>query len=154
MIEQLASGDDLTSLRSRASGFRPLTVVRQMEADAQKQYFGKIKELEDELQQTTEKMQKLQKQSGGAKTAQIMTAEQQAELERFKKRVIETRQVLKELRKTLRQDAEALQFWTKVVNIALMPLLVTLFGIGFAVARRRKAAATAASSATASGASA
>ena len=60
MIEQLASGDDLTSLRSRASGFRPLTVVRQMEADAQKQYFGKIKELEDELQQTTEKMQKLQ----------------------------------------------------------------------------------------------
>jgi len=154
MIEQLASGDDLTSLRSRASGFRPLTVVRQMEADAQKQYFGKIKELEDELQQTTEKMQKLQKQSGGAKTAQIMTPEQQAELERFKKRVIETRQVLKELRKTLRQDAEALQFWTKVVNIALMPLLVTLFGIGFAVARRRKAAATAASSATASGASA
>ncbi len=154
MIEQLASGDDLTSLRSRASGFRTLTVVRQMEADAQKQYFGKIKELEDELQQTTEKMQKLQKQSGGAKTAQIMTPEQQAELERFKKRVIETRQVLKELRKTLRQDAEALQFWTKVVNIAMMPLLVTLFGIGFAVARRRKAAATAASSPTASGATA
>jgi ABC-type uncharacterized transport system involved in gliding motility auxiliary subunit len=154
MIEQLASGDDLTSLRSRASGFRPLTVVRQMEADAQKQYFGKIKELEDELQQTTEKMQKLQRQSGGAKTAQIMSPEQQAELERFKKRVIETRQVLKELRKTLRQDAEALQFWTKVVNIALMPLLVTLFGIGFAVARRRKAAATAASSATATGATA
>jgi ABC-type uncharacterized transport system involved in gliding motility auxiliary subunit len=154
MIEQLASGDDLTSLRSRASGFRPLTVVRQMEADAQKQYFGKIKELEDELQQTTEKMQKLQRQSGGAKTAQIMSPEQQAELDRFKKRVIETRQVLKELRKTLRQDAEALQFWTKVVNIALMPLLVTLFGIGFAVARRRKAAATAASSATATGATA
>ncbi len=141
MIEQLASGDDLMSLRSRASGFRPLTVVRQMESDAQKKYFGKIKELEDELQQTTEKMQKLQKQSGGTKTAQIMTPEQQAELERFKKRVIETRQVLKELRKTLRQDAEALQFWTKVVNIALMPLLVTLFGVGFAMSRRRRAAA-------------
>ena len=39
-------------------------------------------------------------------------------------------------------------------GVSLMPLLVTLFGIGFAVARRRKAAATAASSATASGASA
>ncbi len=141
MIEQLASGDDLMSLRSRASSFRPLTVVRQMESDAQKQYFGKIKELEDELQQTTEKMQKLQKQSGGTKSAQIMSPEQQAELDRFKKRVIETRQVLKELRKTLRQDAEALQFWTKVVNIAVMPVLVALFGIGFAVMRRRRAAA-------------
>lgn len=140
MLEQLASGDDLMSLRSRASSFRPLSVVREMEANAQKQYFGKIKELEDQLIQTTEKMQKLQKQSGGTKSAQIMSPDQQAELERFKKRVIETRQVLKELRKTLRQDAEALQFWTKVVNIALMPLLVTLFGIGFAIARRRRAA--------------
>ena len=145
MIEQLASGDDLMSLRSRASSFRPLTVVRQMEADAQKQYFGKIKELEDELQQTTEKMQALQKQSGGAKSAQIMSPEQQAELDRFKKRVIETRQVLKELRKTLRRDAEALQFWTKVVNIALMPVLVILLGIGVAVMRRRRAAAAVAS---------
>jgi ABC-type uncharacterized transport system involved in gliding motility auxiliary subunit len=96
-------------------------------------------------------MQKLQKQSGGAKSAQIMSPEQQAELERFKKRVIETRQVLKELRKTLRQDAEALQFWTKVVNIALMPLLVTLFGIGFAVSRRRRAAATNAAATAAAG---
>src|SRR3954468_10399733 len=140
MLEQLASGDDLMSLRSRASSFRPLTVVRQMEADAQKQYFGKIKELEDELTQTTEKMQKLQRQSGGTKSAQIMSPEQQAELDRFKKRVTETRQVLKDLRKTLRQDAEALQFWTKVAYIALMPLLVALFGLGYALMRRRRAA--------------
>ena len=143
MIEQLASGDDLMSLRTRASSFRPLTVVREMEASAQKQYFGKIKELEDELTQTTEKMQKLQRQSGGTKTAQIMSPEQQAELERFKKRVIETRQVLKELRKTLRQDAEALQFWTKVLNIALMPLVVAVFGLGYALVRRRRATAAA-----------
>ena len=141
MVEQLSSGDDLMSLRSRASSFRPLTVVREMEANAQKQYFGKIKELEEELQQTTEKMQKLQKQSGGIKSAQIMSPEQQAELDRFKKRVIETRQVLKDLRKTLRQDAEALQFWTKVANIALMPLLVALLGLGYALVRRRRSAA-------------
>ena len=140
MLEQLASGDDLMSLRSRATGFRPLSVVRQMEAEAQKQYFGKIKELEDELQQTTEKMQKLQKPTGVTRSAQIMSPEQQAELERFKKRVIETRHVLKDLRKNLRQDSEALQFWTKVVNIALMPLLVTLFGVGYALVRRRRTA--------------
>ena len=146
MVEQVASGDDLMSLRSRASSLRPLTVVRQMEADAQRQYFGKIKELEDDLTQTTQKMQALQKQSGGTRSAQILSPEQQAELDRFKKRVIETRQVLKELRKTLRQDAEALQFWTKVVNIALMPLLVTLVGIGFAVIRRRRSAAAASTS--------
>ncbi len=138
MVEQLAAGDDLSTLRSRTSSFRPLTVVREMETNAQRQYFGKIKSLEDELQQTTEKMQKLQKQSGGAKSAQIMSLEQQAELERFKKRVLETRRELKDLRKNLRQDAEALQFWTKVANIATMPLLVAIFGLGLAIMRRRR----------------
>jgi len=69
-----------------------------------------------------------------------MSAEQQAELERFRKRVAETRLELKEVRKNLRQDAEQLVFWTKVANIALMPLLVALAGLGVAGWRRRRAA--------------
>ena len=59
----------------------------------------------------------------------------------FKKRVLDTRRELKELRKNLRQDAEALQFWTKVANIAIVPLLVALFGIGVAVLRQRRSGA-------------
>ena len=86
MVEQFASGDALMSLRSRAAAFRPLTVVREMEAEAQKQYFGRLKALEDELQKTTEKLQELQKARGAAaKGAQIMTPEQQAEIENFRK---------------------------------------------------------------------
>jgi ABC-type uncharacterized transport system involved in gliding motility auxiliary subunit len=141
MVEQFAAGDELISLRSRASAFRPLTVVRELEAEAQKQYFGKIQALEDELQKTNAKLQELQgRQNSGsaAKGGQILTAEQQAELERFRKRVAETRLELKEVRKNLRQDAEALVFWTKVVNIAAMPVLVALFGLGVALLRRRR----------------
>ena len=140
MVEQFAAGDDLVSLRSRTASFRPLTVVRELEAEAQKEYFGKIQGLEAELQKTTEKLQELQKAQGPAgKTAQLLTPEQQAEMERFRKTVAETRLALKEVRKNLRQDAEALVFWTKVMNIALMPLLVALFGIAFALIRRRTA---------------
>ena len=143
MVEQFAAGDELISLRSRASAFRPLTVVRELEAEAQKQYFGKIQALEDELQKTNAKLQELQKAQGaGAKGGQILSAEQQAELERFRKRVAETRLELKEVRRSLRQDAEALVFWTKVVNIALMPILVALFGVGVALIRRRRVRAT------------
>src|SRR5687768_5010137 len=47
MVEQLAAGDDLISLRSRQASFRPLTVVRELEAEAQKEYFGRIQALED-----------------------------------------------------------------------------------------------------------
>lgn len=142
MVEQLAAGDDLISLRSRTASFRPLTVVRELEAEAQKQYFGRIQALEDELQKTTAKLQELQKAQGapGAKGQQILSAEQQAELERFRKTVAEGRLALKEVRKNLRQDAEALVFWTKLANIALMPLLVALLGLVLALVRRQRLA--------------
>ena len=140
MVEQLAAGDELISLRSRAAAFRPLTVVRELEADAQKEYFGRIQALEEEKQKTQARLQELQKAQGGAaKGAQILSPEQQAELERFKKTYIETNLALKELRKNLRQDAEALVFWTKLANIALMPLLVALAGLLAALLRRRLA---------------
>ena len=45
------------------------------------------------------------------------------------------------MRKNLRVESERLQFWTKVVNIGLVPLLVALLGLGLALAKRRRAAA-------------
>ena len=51
---------------------------------------------------------------------------------------METRKDLKELRKNLRVETDTLQFWTKVVNIALVPLLVALLGMVLALVRRRK----------------
>ncbi|HEX5613315.1 MAG TPA: hypothetical protein VFX67_11725, partial [Burkholderiales bacterium] len=111
--------------------------------DAQKEYFGKLQAMETELQKTTEKLQDLQKARGAAaaKGAQLLSPQQQVELENFKKKVAETRKELKELRKNLRQDAERLVLWTKVANIALMPLLVALVGLGVALVRRRRQAA-------------
>jgi ABC-type uncharacterized transport system involved in gliding motility auxiliary subunit len=139
IIEQYASGDALVSLQSRASAFRPLTVVREMEAEAQKQYFGRLKALEDERQKTLERLQELQKARGAtAKSAEILSPEQQAEIENLRKKASVTQVELKELRKNLRQDAESLVFWTKLVNIALMPLLVALAGLALALFRRRR----------------
>ncbi|HWM41839.1 MAG TPA: GldG family protein, partial [Burkholderiales bacterium] len=137
MVEQFAAGNDLISLRSRAAAFRPLTVVRELEAEAQKEYFGRIQALEEEKQKTQARLQELQKAQPGSAKNQILSAEQQEELERFKKTYIETNLALKELRKNLRQDAEALVFWTKVANIAFMPLLVALIGLLIAFFRRR-----------------
>ena len=139
MVEQFAAGNDLISLRSRAAAFRPLTVVRELEAEAQKEYFGRIQALEEEKQKTQARLQELQKAQPGSARNQILSAEQQEELERFKKTYSETNLALKELRKNLRQDAEALVFWTKVANIAVMPLLVVLAGLLIMFLRRRRA---------------
>ncbi|HSH06917.1 MAG TPA: GldG family protein [Burkholderiales bacterium] len=138
MVEQFASGDELISLRSRAAAFRPLTVVRALEAEAAKQYFGKISALEQDLQKTSEKLQALQGAKGSG-SGQILTAEQQTELERFRKSVAQTRKELKAVRKNLRKDSEALAFWTKVLNIAVPPLALACIGLGVALLRRRRA---------------
>jgi len=137
LIEQFSGDSALISLRSRASFSRPLTVIREMEAQAQQQYLGKIKELEDSLNATQEKLQALQRTRGGAAST-ILTPEQQAELENFRKKAIETRRDLKELRKNLRVETDALEFWTKVVNIGLVPLLVALAGLALALVKRRR----------------
>ncbi|HYS51947.1 MAG TPA: GldG family protein, partial [Burkholderiales bacterium] len=137
LVDQFAGDPALIKLRSRASAARPFTVIRDMEAKAQQAYLGKIKELEDNLGQTQEKLNALQKGKGQGAGA-ILSAEQQTELENFRRKAAETRLALKEVRRELRADSEALQFWTKVANIALMPILVALAGIVLAVLRRRR----------------
>jgi ABC-type uncharacterized transport system involved in gliding motility auxiliary subunit len=144
LIEQFSGDQNLMSLRSRASFTRPLTVIQQMQASAQEQYLGKIKELEDSLNQTQEKLQDLQRGKGATPaTATILTPEQQAEIDNFRKKSVEIRAELKEVRKNLRVDTDRLEFWTKVVNIGLVPLLVALLGLALALAKRRRAASTA-----------
>ena len=71
-------------------------------------------------------------------SSDLLTPQQQLEIENLKKKAVETQKELKEVRKTLRQDAESLVFWTKVANIALMPLLVVLLGLAAFVLNRRR----------------
>jgi len=142
MVEQLASDQNLISLRSRAAFTRPLTVVKQMEARAQEAYLGKIKELEDDLQETQKKLEDIQKRRGDAKEGPsvVLTPEQQTEVDNFRKRSTETKKDLKELRRNLRQDADSLEFWTKVVNIGAIPVLVILAGALIGLTRKKQVA--------------
>src|SRR5690606_2453953 len=104
-------------------------------------YLGKIKQLEDDLQETQKKLEDLQKRRGDIQEKGgpvVLTPEQQAEVDAFRKRAAETRQELKMLRRDLRQEVESLQFWTKVINIGAVPLAIVLLGATIAVIRRRQ----------------
>jgi ABC-type uncharacterized transport system involved in gliding motility auxiliary subunit len=141
LVEQMAGDSDLINVRSRATASRPFTVVKQMEAEAAQAYLGKIKSLEDSLQETRKKLESLQKTKVPAGGSAILSPEQQAEVENFRKRAADTRRELKDVRRELRSETEGLEFWTKVVNIGAMPLLVALAGIAIAIVRRRRRAA-------------
>jgi ABC-type uncharacterized transport system involved in gliding motility auxiliary subunit len=141
LVEQMAGDSDLIDARSRATASRPFTVVKEMEAEAAQAYLGKIKSLEDSLQETRKKLESLQKTKVPAGGGAILSTEQQAEVENFRKRAADTRRELKDVRRELRSETEGLEFWTKVVNIGAMPLLVALAGIAIAIVRRRRRAA-------------
>ena len=72
----------------------------------------------------------------------MLSAEQKSELDNFTRRKGEIRKELRDVRRSLDADIESLGSRLKIINIVLVPLLVTLVAVGFATwrARRRRQA--------------
>jgi ABC-type uncharacterized transport system involved in gliding motility auxiliary subunit len=139
-VEQLAGDSNLIGIRSRATGNRPFERVNRMEAAAQDKYQGKIAELEESLNQTRQKLTELQTgKQADQKT--ILSPEQQAEIKKFHENEANANRELKQVRKDLRGEIDSLQNNLKWINIAGMPLLVTVAGLALAWMKRMKRAA-------------
>jgi len=137
VLEQMAGATDLIKARARAIVSRPFTLINEMEARAAQDYIGRIAELEENLQKTQQRLQELQK-ARGPNASTILSPEQQTELDSFRKKSAESRRELKEVRRELRADSEALQRNTRLINLALMPALIVIGAILFWMGRRRR----------------
>ncbi|MBI3192432.1 MAG: hypothetical protein HYZ36_07185, partial [Pedosphaera parvula] len=140
LVEQLAGDENLIGVRSRASLNRPFTVVNKMQADAEARYQSKIKKLEDDLAEAQRRLNELQRNKDKNQRF-ILSPEKQAELANFRKKEAQVSKALKEERKKLRKDIDSLENWLKGVNIAGMPLLVSLTGVALAFFKRKRTAA-------------
>jgi ABC-type uncharacterized transport system involved in gliding motility auxiliary subunit len=139
-VEQLAGDSDLIGIRSRASGNRPFVVVNKMETAAQQKYQSKIDELEDNLNQARQNLAALQT-SKQTDQKMLLSPEQQAEIKKFQENEATVNKELKQVRKNLRQEIDSLQTTVKWVDIAAMPVIVTLVGLALALVKRRRRAA-------------
>jgi ABC-type uncharacterized transport system involved in gliding motility auxiliary subunit len=135
-VEQLAGSEDLIEVRSRASLNRPFTVVRAMESAAEQKYQSTIRELEESLQETERRLNELQ---SGKQDGQkfLLSAEQQKEIESFREKEAGVRRQLKDTRRELRSEIDALVTKLKWLNIAAVPVIVVLAGVVYALWRRR-----------------
>ncbi len=143
IVEQLGGDNRLIRVRSRATMNRPFTTIRDMQIEAEKEYRSKIKTLEDTLQETQTKLNQLQSQRTDQTQSQrfVLSTEQQAELDKFRKQQVETNKQLKVMRRNLRKDIDALETKLKWANIAGMPFIITLGGILIALIKRKRTAA-------------
>jgi ABC-type uncharacterized transport system involved in gliding motility auxiliary subunit len=140
IVEQLSGDSNLIAVRSRATMNRPFTLVRKMQAQAEEHYRSKIKDLEKSLSDAQTRLNELQKNKESGQRF-ILSPDQQAEIKNFQKKEAEVKKELKEVRKNLRQDIDSLENRLKWINIAGMPLLVTVSGLSLAVMKKKKTAA-------------
>ena len=137
IVEQLAGDQNLIGVRSRGTLNRPFTVVQEMQAKANARFQAEIAKVQKEVDETNQKLNEMQGKKQGNQRF-VLSPEQQAEMDKFKKNRAEANKKLKKVRRELAQDIESLELRTKVINIAGMPILVTLLGIGLAVVRKQK----------------
>ena len=136
VIEQFAGREELIGIRSRGRSDRPFVKVRDIEAKALAKWQRKEQELAAALQETRQRIIALQKQKSGNDRS-LFSKEQEEEYRRFLKVQADTSRQLKNVRKELTADIDALGTMLKCLNILLMPALVILFGLGRGILRKR-----------------
>ena len=135
-LDQLAGSSDLMSLRGRAAFSRPFRRVDELRVEAEAQFRRTEDQLQQELANTESRLAELQ-QSRDDVYALSLTAEQEAELEKFTAERLRIRKELREVRRNLDASIQRLGAVLKVVNIGLVPLLIGLGGLAVALMRRR-----------------
>jgi ABC-type uncharacterized transport system involved in gliding motility auxiliary subunit len=138
-LDSLAGSSDLISVRSRESYSRPFTRVEELRVDAEARFRATEQRLQSELAETEQRLSELQSSREDAGNM-LMTPEQQQEIDRFIDQRTEIRKELRAVQRGLDTDIERLGTVLKVINIALVPVLLAGFVL-IAVWRRNRAAA-------------
>ncbi len=138
-LENLAGSSDLIAVRSRGTFARPFTKVDELRVDAEARFKQTEQRLQQELAETESRLGELQSTREDTGSL-LLTSEQQDEIDRFVDQRASIRKELRAVQRGLDQDIENLGTLLKIINIALVPLLLTVATL-FAWWRRRRSPA-------------
>ncbi len=136
-LDNMTGSGDLISVRARATFTRPFTRVQDLRLEADSRFRETEERLQQQLSETETRLSELQSSRQDASTM-ILSPEQEAELQRFQEQRLEIRKELRQVQRNLDQQIEDLGTWLKAINIALMPLLITVLSIVLLFLRRRR----------------
>jgi ABC-type uncharacterized transport system involved in gliding motility auxiliary subunit len=134
-LENLSGSDALISLRGRGVIDRPFDLVEDLRRDAERQFRDKEQALTTKLKDVQDQLAKLE-QSGDGENVLLTDKDRQA-IEKFRAEMLNVRRELRDVKHELRKDIDHLDGVLKFANIAAVPLLVGIGGVGVAVYRRR-----------------
>lgn len=135
-LEHLGGNAALISIRSRGKYSRPFKVVDELKREAESNFLKQEQQLRAQLEEAESKLSELQ-QSKTRQNRLVLSPEQQQALLDFQKEKVKIRKQLRDVQHQLNEDIELLGTKLKIINIGLVPALLTLvvLAMGF---RRRK----------------
>ena len=135
-LDNLLGSSDLISIRSRATFQRPFTRVQELGREAETRFRSAEERLQTELEETESRLGELQASRKDQGTS-ILSPQQEGEIERFQAQRLELRKELRQVQRDLDQDIEKLGATLKALNVALVPLIISLVSLILLQLRRR-----------------
>ena len=132
-LDNLAGSNAVIGLRSRGLSDRPFTLVDEIRSAAELRFRAKERELENNLRDIEGRIEDIRTDEQGGV---ILTSQQQEEIRDFQAEMLAIRAELREVQRALRSDIEALDTWTRIANIAAIPLIIAVIAIVIAYLRR------------------
>jgi ABC-type uncharacterized transport system involved in gliding motility auxiliary subunit len=138
-LENLSGGEALADLRGRGVVERPFDRVTAIRREAEQRFRQKEEGLVAKLQDLQQKLARVETRGADGAPAQsvILSDAEKAEIEKFRSEMVTVRSELRDVKAALRRDIDRLDGWLKFFNIAAVPLIIGLGGLGFGLMRRR-----------------
>ncbi len=137
ILDNLSGSSALISIRGRASFARPFERVEQLRHQADDRLRSKASELGSKLKQTESRLTALQSKRAD-QSSLMLSPEQELEVKRFTSEKSQIRKELRETQRGLDVEINRLDSNLKIINIALMPLIVAAVGVLVMYRRRRR----------------
>jgi len=134
-IENLCGSDALIALRGRGVAERPFTLVEKLQRDAERKFREKEQTLTQKLKGLQDKLTELESSDKGQV---ILSDEEQKAAKDFRAQMLKTRRDLRDVKLALHRNIDRLDGWLKFANIAFIPLVIGIGGVGWSVWRTRK----------------
>ncbi len=137
-LDNLSGSADLIAIRARGAYSRPFTRVQELRRQADARFRATEQQLQAELTETENRINELQ----DARTDQgslLLSDQQQAEIQRFLDQQVRIRQDLRAVQRNLDRSIERLGAVLQIINIGLVPLLLTVVALSAVIVRRRRA---------------
>jgi ABC-type uncharacterized transport system involved in gliding motility auxiliary subunit len=136
-LDNLSGSAALIGIRSRATFSRPFTRVDGLRRVADARFRQTEQRLQAELDETEQRLGELQA-ARDDESSLLMSAEQRTEIQRFLDEQVRIRQELRAVQLDLNRNIEQLGATLKVINIGLVPVLLTVLALAMVVVRRRR----------------